>query len=189
MSSSKKIDKKKTPKVVVKKVAARAETTVTAVKNKSASGTQYWLMKTEPDVFSIDDLIKKNTTLWEGVRNYQARNLLRDMQTGDAVLFYHSSTDPSGVAGIAVVCKTAVADPTQFDKKSEYYDAKATKEKPIWFCPEVKFVTKFNNFISLNDLKNDKNLTSMLVIRKGQRLSVQPITPEEFEHIHQLGIQ
>lgn len=147
-------------------------------------------MKTEPDVFSIDDLKKNKTTLWEGVRNYQARNfMMRDMHVGDAVLLYHSNAKPSGIAGIATVSRNAVPDPTQFDKKSEYYDPKATKEKPIWYCVEVKFVSKFNNFIPLEALKKDKNVANMMVLKKGSRLSIQPVAPPEFEYIHQLGIQ
>ncbi len=146
-------------------------------------------MKTEPHVFSIDDLRKNKKSLWEGVRNYQARNfMMKDMQIGDAVLIYHSSADPSGVAGIASVSRAAIPDPTQFDKKSEYYDPKATKEKPIWFCVEVKFTAKFNSFIPLDALKQDSLLSDMMVIKKGSRLSIQPVSPIEFEHIHQLGI-
>ena len=147
-------------------------------------------MKTEPEVFSIDDLRKNKKSLWEGVRNYQARNyMMKDMQVGDEVLLYHSSSDPSGVAGLATVSSKAIPDPTQFDKKSEYYDPKATKEKPIWFCVEVKFTTKFKSFIPLETLKQDSLLSDMMVIKKGSRLSIQPVSPVEFEHIHQLGIQ
>ncbi len=146
-------------------------------------------MKTEPDVFSIDDLKKNKTSLWEGVRNYQARNyMMNDMEIGDAVLLYHSSADPSGVAGIATVSKKAIPDPTQFDKKSEYFDPKATKEKPVWFCTEVKFVTKFSHFIALEELKKEPVLKDMVVLKKGSRLSIQPVSKNEFEHIHQLGI-
>ena len=101
---------------------------------------QYWLMKSEPDVFSIDDLKKQKQTTWDGVRNYQARNfMMNDMQVGDLVLFYHSNAKPPGIAGLATVSKKAEPDPTQFDKKSEYFDPKATKEKPRWFCVKVKF--------------------------------------------------
>ena len=149
---------------------------------------KYWLMKTEPDVFSIDHLKKNKTTLWEGVRNYQARNFMMAMEVGDPVLFYHSSCEVPGVSGIAVVSKKAIPDPAQFDKKSEYYDPKATKEKPIWQCVEVKFVTKFNEVVSLEQIKKDKKLETMLVIKKGQRLSVQPATEAEFEHIHKLSL-
>ena len=145
-------------------------------------------MKSEPDVFSIDDLKKNKTTLWEGVRNYQARNSMQSMQTGDAVLFYHSSSDPTGVAGLAVISKPAVPDPTQFDKKSEYYDPKATKEKPRWFCPEVKFVTKFPEVITLAQIKADKKLSKMVVVQQGSRLSVQPVSQEDFEYLHKLGM-
>lgn len=141
-------------------------------------------MKTEPDVFSIDDLAKNKTTLWEGVRNYQARNfMMKDMHLKDLVLFYHSNASPSGIAGIAEVSKLAIPDPTQFDKNSEYYDKKATKEKPIWFCVEVKFVKKFSHLISLEVLKNEKALQDMLVIKKGLRLSIQPVTEKDFQWI------
>lgn len=145
---------------------------------------KHWLMKTEPDVFSIEDLKKNSTTLWEGVRNYQARNfMMKDMCVGDLVLFYHSNATPPGIAGIAKISKNAVPDPTQFDKKSEYYDPKATLTKPNWFCVEVKFVKKFSNLISLDELKKDKKLENMLVIKKGQRLSIQPVNEKEFEWI------
>lgn len=151
------------------------------------SSTSFWLMKSEPDVFSITHLKKQKTTLWEGVRNYQARNFMMQMKQGDSILFYHSSADPSGLAGLATVSKTVIPDPTQFDKKSEYYDPKATKEKPIWYCPEVKFISEFKKFIPLEQLKKDKKLSTMLVIKKGQRLSVQPVTEAEFNHILKLG--
>lgn len=145
-------------------------------------------MKSEPEVFSIADLKKNKTTLWEGVRNYLARNNMQSMQIGDGVLFYHSSSDPSGVAGLAVISKTALPDPTQFDKKSEYFDAKATKAKPIWFCTEVKFVSQFPEVLTLAQIKADKKLSKMMVVQKGSRLSVQPVTQDEFEYIHKLGI-
>jgi predicted RNA-binding protein with PUA-like domain len=148
---------------------------------------RYWLMKSEPDVFSIDDLKKNKTTLWEGVRNYQARNHLMEMQAGDEILFYHSSAEVIGVAGIGVISKTAVPDPAQFDKKSEYYEPAATKEKPRWFCPEVKFSEKFKNVVTLDAIKNDPSLANMLVIRKGQRLSVQPVEKKDFDRIKELA--
>lgn len=146
-------------------------------------------MKTEPEVFSIDDLKKNKITLWEGVRNYQARNFMKDMQVDDRVLIYHSNSKPSGVAGLASVFKTAVPDPTQFDKKSEYFDPKASKEKPIWFCTEVKFLKKLNTFISLESIKKDKNLATMQVIQKGSRLSIQPVSSADFDYIQQLGMK
>lgn len=149
---------------------------------------KYWLMKSEPDVYSIDQLKKDSTTLWSGVRNYQARNfMMKDMALGDWVLFYHSNAEPPGVAGLAQVSRLALPDPTQFDKKSEYFDPKASKEKPSWFCVEVKYVSKFKNLVSLDDLRNEKSLASMLVLKKGQRLSIQPVTEVEFETVRKMG--
>lgn len=148
----------------------------------------YWLMKSEPDVFSIDQLHKDKTTSWEGVRNYQARNfMMKDMQVGDLVLFYHSNAQPSGVAGLAQVSKLATPDKTQFDKKSEYFDVKATKEKPIWFCVEVKYVEKFKQVVSLADLRENDKLHDMLVLQKGSRLSVQPVDKKHFEIVKKMG--
>lgn len=146
-------------------------------------------MKTEPEVFSIETLAQKKKSLWDGVRNYQARNFMQSMKIGDEILFYHSSTDPSGIAGLARVSATAVPDPSQFDKKSEYYEPKATKEKPRWFCVEVEFVEKFQNFITLHMIKNSKECKNMLVIRPGQRLSVQPVSDEDFAFLTKWGRQ
>lgn len=149
---------------------------------------KYWLMKSEPDVYSIDKLNKDKTTPWEGVRNYQARNfMMKEMQVGDLVLFYHSNAEPSGVAGIAKVSKLAFPDKTQFDKKSEYFDAKATKEKPIWFCVEVEFVEKFKTFISLAGLRENEKLSDMVVLQKGSRLSVQPVDKKHFDIVKKMG--
>lgn len=144
---------------------------------------QYWLMKSEPDVFSIDDLEKKKKTAWDGVRNYQARNYMRDqMKIGDLVLFYHSNATPPGIAGIAKVASESYADPSQFDKKSEYYDAKATKEKPIWQLVDIAFVEKIS-FISLDILKAEKKLSAMPLVQKGTRLSVMPVKKSEWDAI------
>lgn len=146
-----------------------------------------WLMKSEPDVFSIDTLKKDKTTWWEGVRNYQARNFMRDeMKVGDEVLFYHSSTEIPGIAGLAKVSKAAEPDKAQFDKKSEYYEPKATKEKPYWFCVQVEFVEKFPEVFSLEQIKKEKSLSTMLVLKKGQRLSIQPVTETEYKNILKL---
>ncbi len=151
---------------------------------------QYWLMKSEPEVFSIDDLKKNRTTLWEGVRNYQARNfMMNEMRIGDEVLFYHSNSDPSAAVGVARVSKLAVPDPTQFAKKSEYHDAKATKDKPIWFCVEVEYVKTFSKPVSLADLRAEKSLEKMLVLQRGQRLSVQPLTAKEYARVCELGLK
>lgn len=147
-------------------------------------------MKSEPDVFSIDHLKKDKTTWWEGVRNYQARNFMtQDMKPGDQVLFYHSNATPSGLAGTAEVSKAAEPDKQQFDHKSEYFDPKATLAKPNWFCVQLKYQSTFKNFISLDDLKNDPACADMLVIKKGQRLSIQPVTEKEFKHLCKIGMK
>lgn len=149
---------------------------------------RYWLMKSEPDVYSIDALKRDRKTWWEGVRNYQARNfMMNEMKAGDEVLFYHSNAEPPGVAGIARVSRAAEPDREQFDKKSEYHDPKATKDKPIWFCVEVEFQGKFKTLVSLDDLRTEKKLKDMLVLKRGQRLSVQPVTKEEFEVVRKMG--
>jgi len=145
---------------------------------------KYWLMKSEPDVYSIDSLKKEKKCLWDGIRNYQARNfMMKDMEVGDQVLFYHSNHKPPGIAGLAVVSKEAQPDPTQFDKKSKYFDAKSSKENPRWHCVEVKYKKKFKNYISLDQIRELKSLADMMVIRKGARLSIQPVTQKEFETI------
>lgn len=149
--------------------------------------SKYWLMKSEPDAFSIDDLKSKKKSLWDGVRNYQARNfMMNDMKPGDQVLFYHSSTTPPGVVGLAKVSKSAVPDPSAQDPKSKYYDPKAAPEKPIWFCVEVQFVKKFKNIIPLDELKTHKDLKDMLLLKRGQRLSIQPVQKSEFDYILKL---
>jgi predicted RNA-binding protein with PUA-like domain len=145
---------------------------------------KYWLMKSEPSVYSIDDLKKEGTTMWDGVRNYQARNfMMKDMKVGDKVLFYHSNADPPGIAGIAQVSKESYPDPTQFDPSSKYFDQKSSKENPRWFLVDIAFVSKFDTLIPLETLKSDPELHDMMVVQKGQRLSVQPVTKEEFDYI------
>ena len=155
-------------------------------KNQTLTPTakRYWLLKSEPGVYSIDHLAKDKKTDWECVRNYQARNfMLRDMQTGDEVLFYHSNAEPSGIAGLAKVNSGPKPDKTQFDKNSEYFDPKATQENPRWHCVEVSFVKKFASVITLDQLRKPKELAEMQVLKKGQRLSVQPVTEAEFRSI------
>lgn len=143
---------------------------------------RYWLMKSEPDVFSIHDLERVKRSDWDGVRNYQARNFMRDdMRSGDLVLFYHSNAEPSGVAGIARVSRQSHPDLTQFDRKSEYYDPKATPEKPIWFLVEVEFVQAFPEVIPLERLKREKALAKMPLVQKGTRLSVMPVSEAEWK--------
>lgn len=151
---------------------------------------QYWLMKSEPEVFSIDNLKSKGASLWDGVRNYQARNfMMKDMKIGDQVLFYHSNAEPSGVAGVAEIVGAAEPDPTQFDKKSDYFDPKAGKDKPIWYCVRVGFKTKFPRLIALDEIRQQKELADMLLLRKGQRLSIQPVTEKEFRCLCKLAGQ
>lgn len=145
---------------------------------------KFWLMKSEPDTFSIDDLKRDKTTKWEGVRNYQARNyMMQEMSPGDMVLFYHSNTNPPGVVGIMEVISKAQPDATQFDKKSEYYDPKSSPSNPRWHCIQGKFVKKFAQLISLDDLKTKPELKEMFVLRKGNRLSITPVSAQEFDFI------
>ncbi|MDD3147020.1 MAG: EVE domain-containing protein [Candidatus Riflebacteria bacterium] len=149
---------------------------------------KYWLMKSEPSVYSIDDLQRDGKTAWEGVRNFQARNFMRDeMKCGDLVLFYHSNSSPSGVAGIAKVSREAYPDSASFDKKSHYYDARSNLEKPIWFMVDLAFVAKFAGLVSLEQIKQDRALEGIMVARRGSRLSIQPLTKAHFEHIAGLG--
>ena len=144
----------------------------------------YWLCKSEPDVYSIDDLRRDTVTGWEGVRNYQARNFMRDgMQPGDRVLVYHSNAEPTGVAGIAEVAGAAKADPTQFDPKSEYHDPKSTREEPRWLMRELRFVERFGRVVTLEELKACKALHAMAALQKGNRLSVTPVTKAEFDAV------
>lgn len=151
---------------------------------------KYWLMKSEPNVYSIDHLArdKNQTTCWDGVRNYQARNLMRDeIMKGDLILYYHSNAKPPGVAGVAKVVKESYPDHTQFDKKSKYFDPKADKEEPRWFMVDIQLVEKFKTFLPLDDLKAVKALDGMVLLQKGSRLSVQPVTKKQFETIVKLG--
>ncbi|WP_286743826.1 EVE domain-containing protein [Pseudoalteromonas sp. UBA2102] len=145
----------------------------------------YWLFKTEPDAFSIDDLktAPQQTTLWEGVRNYQARNFMRDdIKLGDLVFIYHSSCKQVGVVGIATVTKEAYPDPTQFDLNSDYYDAKATPDKPRWFVVDVTYKSHLNKRVSLKDIKANEAITE-LALKKAGRLSVMSVTQNDWEQI------
>ena len=144
---------------------------------------KFWLMKTEPDVYSIDDLERDGTEPWEGVRNYQARNFMREMAEGDLVIFYHSNANPPGAAGLCRVSQEAYPDDTQFDKKSKYHDSKSKKEDPRWSLVEVAFAEKFAKPISLQALKDDPALEGMLVTQKGSRLSVQPVQKKHFKRV------
>lgn len=145
---------------------------------------RYWLMKSEPDTYSIDDLERDGVTPWEGVRNYQARNLLRDeVQVGDEVLFYHSNAKPPGVAGLGRVIRAAYPDPSAFDSSSEYHDPRSSSESPTWIAVDVRFVRKLERLVTLDELKANPELEGMLVTRRGQRLSVQPLSAEHFRTV------
>jgi len=144
----------------------------------------YWLMKTEPDAFSIDDLARVKTEPWTGVRNYQARNFMRDgMKPGDGVLFYHSSCAEPGVVGVAEVASDAYPDPTQFDRKSDYYDEKSSREQPRWMLVDVTFKRKLRRTISLNELKEQPRLDGFALLQRGNRLSVLPVTKAQWDCI------
>lgn len=148
----------------------------------------YWLLKSEPTSYSIDNLQKDKTTFWNGVRNYQARNFLRDsIQVGDGVLFYHSNAEPPGVVGIAKVVKAGYPDPTALDPQSKYFDPKASADNPIWFMVDIDFVAKFKHFVDLELLRHAPGLEKMMVLKRGSRLSVQPVSPKEFEIVQTLG--
>ena len=143
-----------------------------------------WLMKTEPNTYSIDDLKRDGTTHWEGIRNYQARNfMMNDMGIGDEVLIYHSNAKPPGIVGVAVVSSASYPDHFAWDDSSNYFDPKSTKETPRWFMVDVTFKTKLKQIVSLEKLKNDPNLANMMVIKKGVRLSIQPVQDEDFAYI------
>ncbi|MBS0308167.1 MAG: EVE domain-containing protein [Proteobacteria bacterium] len=149
---------------------------------------QYWLMKSEPKEVSIDDALAepKQTVAWTGVRNYQARNFMRDgMQVGDGVLFYHSSCPEPGIAGLAEVVSTAYPDPTQFDARSKYFDPKATQEQPRWMLVDVK-ITQKTRLLSLAELRAESALADMVILRRGNRLSITPVSAAEWRHIVKL---
>ncbi len=148
----------------------------------------FWLVKSEEEDFSIDDLAKKKRAGWEGVRNYQARNFMRDlMKLGDQVLFYHSNSEPTGIAGIAKVSQESHPDPSQFERHSPYYDAKSKREEPTWMQVELEFVEKFGSVITLERLKAEKALAEMPLVKKGTRLSVMPVTQKEWDTIQKLA--
>ena len=143
---------------------------------------RHWLMKSEPGDFGIDDLERVGVEPWTGVRNYQARNCMRDMQPGDGVLFYHSNTDVPGIYGLAEVASPAYPDPTQFDRRSKYFDEKASPEEPRWFLVDVRFVRKLKRPLPLDEIKEqaDRLGQDFALIRKGSRLSVMPVTSPQW---------
>lgn len=156
----------------------------------TTAATRYWLVKSEPSVFSFDDLmaLPNRTTHWDGVRNYQARNTMRDgMKKGDKVFFYHSSTDPAAIVGIAEVAKEAYPDPSAFDPKDSHYDPKSKPDAPTWFVVDLKAVEALPRPVTLTELRGVKGLEKMTLLQKGSRLSVQPVTPAEWKIITALA--
>jgi predicted RNA-binding protein with PUA-like domain len=143
----------------------------------------YWLMKSEPDVYSIADLKGDRTSIWDGVRNYQARNFMREMSRGDLVFFYHSNTKIPGIVGLVRVVETGIADPSQFDMNSEYYDPKSPFDAPRWQTVRVEFVEEFAKLISLDELKQKFSADEILLVRKGNRLSVMPVSESAAQKI------
>ena len=148
---------------------------------------RYWLMKSEPSVYSIDALKRDRVSPWEGVRNYQARNFMREMEVGDLAFFYHSNASPPGIAGICKICKEAYPDFTAWDPKSNYFDPKSSPDHPIWMMVDVEFVDKFPVFIPLETLRNEPKLKDLLVLRKGSRLSILPVEKQHFTLIKKMG--
>lgn len=150
----------------------------------------YWLFKSEPEVFSIEDLEKapKKTTHWDGVRNYQARNYLRDsIKSGDMVLFYHSNADPSAIAGIAEVVREGYPDASAFDKKDDHYDEKSDPKNPTWYMVDVRHVKTFSRVLPLDELRKIPELKDMVLLQKGSRLSIQPVSEKEWKAIQKVS--
>tara|TARA_Y100001933_G_scaffold12258_1_gene10645 strand:+ start:370 stop:837 length:468 start_codon:yes stop_codon:yes gene_type:complete len=135
----------------------------------------YWLMKSEPDAYSIETLEKEKETIWDGIRNYQARNFMRKMEIGDKAFFYHSNCKPPGIVGLMEVVSKNIIDPTQFDQNSKYYDSKSYESNPRWDCVKVKFLSKSKKIISLEELRSLFNEEELLVVKKGNRLSILPV--------------
>jgi predicted RNA-binding protein with PUA-like domain len=146
----------------------------------------YWLIKTEPGTYSIDDLERDGRTLWDGVRNPRARNYMKEMKEGDLIIFYHSSAEPPGAAGIAKVVREAYPDPSQFDKKSKYYDEQSKADAPRWWVVDVGFVEKLERLVSLQEIKAEAALADMVLVNNS-RLSVQPVKQSEFDLVKQMA--
>ena len=138
----------------------------------------YWLMKSEPNAYSINDLQKEEKTIWDGIRNYQARNFMRSMKVGDQAFFYHSNCKPPGIVGMMKVSKIGLVDPTQFDVNSKYYDPKSSKEKPRWDCVEMRYLSTFDHMLSLETLKTKYTPDQLKVVSRGNRLSIIPVSKD-----------
>ncbi len=154
----------------------------------TARARKYWLMKSEPDVYSIRHLEKEGVGRWDGVRNYRARNFMKnEMAIGDLILFYHSNAAPPGVAGVARVASETHPDPTQFEPKNKYYDPKSKQEDPRWWLVDVEYVEELPRFVPLPELREDPALDGMMLLQKGMRLSIQPVDKQHFRHVLKLG--
>ncbi len=143
----------------------------------------YWLMKSEPDVYGIDHLQQEGSTLWDGIRNYQARNFMRTMQIGDTAFFYHSNTKPPGIVGLMEVVETQIIDPSQFDPSSKYFDPTANQDKPRWDCVRLRYLRHFRQLLSLEDLRDNFSPEQLGVVKRGNRLSILPVEPNSAERL------
>ncbi len=143
----------------------------------------YWLMKSEPDVYGIDHLQREGTTLWDGIRNYQARNFMRNMQIGDQAFFYHSNTKPPGIIGLMEVIETQLIDPSQFDPSSKYFDSASTLERPRWDCVRLRYLRRFDSLLSLDALRDNFSPEELGVVKRGNRLSILPVSPSSAEQL------
>jgi predicted RNA-binding protein with PUA-like domain len=152
-----------------------ADSPVDTSANTSSDAVNYWLMKSEPDAYGIDDLAREVTTLWDGIRNYQARNFMRSMQPGDRAFFYHSNVKPPGIVGLMEVVETALVDPSQFDAQSPYFDPAANLEKPRWDCARLRYLRHFPQLLSLDLLKEQFSAEQLGVVKRGNRLSILPV--------------
>lgn len=143
----------------------------------------YWLMKSEPDAYSLDDLAREGTTLWDGIRNYQARNFMRTMQAGDRAFFYHSNAKPPGIVGLMEVIETGLTDPSQFDPGSKYFDPASSRDAPRWDCARLRYVGRFAELLSLEQLRNQYSEDELSVVRRGNRLSILPVLDSTAERL------
>jgi predicted RNA-binding protein with PUA-like domain len=179
-----KVVRKAAGKAAPKKIVKTIRKSTSKAEPKPFKSTGFWLMKSEPESYSIDQLSRDGKTFWTGVRNYQARNfMMNSMQKGDRFLFYHSNAEPTAIVGQGEIFRTSMPDTTALDKNSDYYDAKASTDHPIWFCAEVGFIEKFSHPFELSEIRQTKELSDMPLLRPGQRLSIQPVSAAEFKFI------
>jgi predicted RNA-binding protein with PUA-like domain len=173
---------------MAKKVAKQVVRTGGSGEKGAAGPRRYWLLKSEPNCYSIDDFARDKVTFWDGVRNYQARNMLRDeMRVGDGALFYHSSTDPLAIVGLAEIVRAGYPDHTQFDPSADHYDADSPVDDPRWFMVDVKLTRRLPRPVTRAELQEDKRLAGMVLLQRGSRLSVQPVTEAEWNVVMELA--